>query len=114
MNGWYGGGSTADHISISITAPPMLARFAIIPNVKPKPINNRPIMNIQSTNTFPAMLWYIEANGPFVARAKNPYVGEFPNSHDLFGAVEKPSPKILSKKAHKNIKPIEMRNIPQI
>ena len=73
-------------------------------------------MNSQSTIPTPARDLNNSAKGPFVAKDRNPKVGEPPFNHALLHItlvipdsasrqVAKPSPINLSKKAHKNIRP---------
>jgi hypothetical protein len=62
----------------------------------------------------PPIAWKIPAKGPLEPFAKNPNVGEPPLIQAFSGAVEKPKPSNLSKKAQRNstaIKNLSMANV---
>src|SRR3989344_9350322 len=115
MKGWCSGGSpTAKYIKKRINTPAQPPSLVIMPRVRVSPINKSPSINNQSTKTLPAMEWKNSANGPCTPNCRNPVVGEPPESHADSGAVVKPKPNNLSKKAHKKTRPILNLKIPKI
>jgi hypothetical protein len=103
--GVLAGGRTALHISTISSAPAPAAIRMPTPRTSAVPIAARPSMNNQSVRAAPAMLWYRSANGPFVPAFRNPSVGWPPLTHAFASVVSWPSPKVLSKNAHKKIQP---------
>ena len=57
MNGLLAGGSTAVHISTSISAPLATAMRIATPSISAAPMPSRPIMKSQSAQAAPAMPW---------------------------------------------------------
>src|SRR3989344_3172102 len=114
MNGLFSGGRpTARYISAKSNIPAKLPSRVKMPSVNVAPINSRPSIKSQSTIAIPERPLKKPARGPCTPNSRKPEVGELPKSHDLSGEVAKPSPKSLSKKAHKKTKPIKSRNRPR-
>ena len=82
--------------------PEMVPIFIPIPKINANPIRSRASINNQSVKPLPPIALKIFVNGPLAPLARNPNVGEPPLIHALSGAVAKPHPNSLSKKAHKN------------
>jgi|SRR3990167_11305950 len=113
MKGWCSGGSpTAKYIKKRINTPAQPPSLVIMPRVRVSPINKSPSINNQSTKTLPAMEWKNSAKGPCTPNCRNPVVGEPPESHAPSAVVVNPSPHTLSRNAHKKVKPMLSRKIP--
>src|SRR4029450_10502897 len=102
-------GHSAAHIMTIIRVPLTAAARSPIPRISATPMPSRPSMKVQSAQAAPAQAWKVDSKGPTATLLRKPLVGEPPWIQALAAGVAYPSPKVLSRNAHRNSKPTTTR-----
>src|SRR5690606_30403288 len=109
-------GKAARYIRVYIAAAETAATRVPMPSISATPTPSRPSMNSTSvTGLIERKNSHTPAKGlpPSIEPPRKPLVGEPPLSQEFSVGVEKPSPKVLSRNAHRKVNPTIRRVMPR-